>query len=103
METTILKVKSDLLTAVDNKEVTCLILLHLSAAFDTVNHKLLNRLKYRFAINGAILQWIESYLTNCTQRVKVDDLESDRVTVTFRVPQGSFLFILYTFPLGDIC
>ena len=87
METAMWKVKSDLLTDMDNKEVTCLILLDLSAAFDTVNHKhLLNRLKYRFGIDGTILQWIESYLTNHTQRVKVDDLESDQVTLAFVVP-----------------
>ena len=84
MEAAILKVKSDLLTAMDNKDVTCLVLLAFSTAFDTVNHiLLLNRLKYRFGITGKILQWIESYLTNCTQRVKVDDLESDQVTLTF--------------------
>ena len=38
-ETAILKVKSDLLTAMDYKEVTCLILLDLTAAFDTLNLK----------------------------------------------------------------
>ena len=46
-EIALLKVKTDLLSAIDNKEVTCLILLDLSAAFNTVNHTiLLNRLKY---------------------------------------------------------
>ena len=80
----ILKVKSYLPTAMDNKEVTSLLLLDSSATFDTLNHKpLLNRLKYRFDINGMILQWIESYVTNQTQRVKVEYLESDWVTLTF--------------------
>ena len=46
-ETALLKVKMDLLAALDNQEVSCLILLHLSAVFDTVSHKLLlNCLKY---------------------------------------------------------
>ena len=40
-ETALLKVKTDLLTALDNQEVSYLILLDLSAAFNTVSHKLL--------------------------------------------------------------
>ena len=41
METTLLKVKTDLLKAMDNKMVTCLALLYLSVAFDMVSHDLL--------------------------------------------------------------
>ena len=37
-ETTLFKVKADILRAMDNQEVVCLVLLDLSAAFDTVNH-----------------------------------------------------------------
>ena len=40
-ESGLLKVKSDLLHAMDNQELTCLLLLDLSAAFDTVDHDLL--------------------------------------------------------------
>ena len=45
-EMALLKVKADILQAMDNQRVVCLILLDLSAAFDMVNHQLLlNRLK----------------------------------------------------------
>ena len=37
-ETALLKVKADILKAMDNQEVTCLVVLDLSAAFDTVEH-----------------------------------------------------------------
>ena len=40
-ETALLKVKADLLDAMDGKEVVCLILLDLSVAFDTVSHDIL--------------------------------------------------------------
>ena len=107
-ETALLKVKTDLLSAIDNKEVTCLILLDLSAAFDTVNHTiLLNRLKYHFGVGGTALSWIGSYLTGRTQKVVIDGCESEAAELTQGVPQGSVLgpvlFTLYTSPLGDIC
>ena len=99
---------TDLLDAIDKKEVTCLVLLDLSAAFDTVNHSiLLQCLKYRFGIQGRVLDWITSYHTNQTQKVMIDDLESDPVELSRGVPQGSVLgpvlFNLYTSSLGDIC
>ena len=48
METALLKVKCDILDAINKKEVLCLVLLDLTTAFDTISHaKLLNHLKYR--------------------------------------------------------
>ena len=86
-EMALLCVKTDLLDAIDKKEVTCLVLLDLSAAFDTVNHSiLLHHLKYRFGIQGRVLDWITSYLTNGTQKVMIDDLESDPVELSRGVP-----------------
>ena len=107
METALLKVKIDLLAALHNQEVSCLILLDLSAAFDTVSHKLLlNCLKYQFGFGGKILEWNKDYLSNHTQQVKVDDSESELVKLKYGVPQGSvpglILFTLYTRPHGDV-
>ena len=68
-ETVLLKVKTDILKAMDNQEVTCLVLLDLSATFDMVDHKiLLERLENYFGITGIALRWIESYLTNWSQQ-----------------------------------
>ena len=65
-ETALLKVKTDIRNAMDNKEVTCLVKLELSAAFNVVNHSLLlNRLQYHFGIQGSALSWIRSYPTSC--------------------------------------
>ena len=56
-ETALLKVKTDIIQALDNQEVACLILLDLSAVFDTIDHDiLLNRLKSRFAVTGIVLK-----------------------------------------------
>ena len=48
-ETTLLKVKTDIIKAMDNQEITCLVLLDLLAAFDTIDHIiLLNTLETTF-------------------------------------------------------
>ena len=58
-ETAMLKVKTDLLDIIDQRKVVSLVLLNLSAAFDTVNHDyLLNHLKYRFGLVGTALTWV---------------------------------------------
>ena len=67
-KTTLLKVKTDILHMMENHEVTCLVMLDLSVAFDTVSHSLLlNRIHYCIRIEGKILQWIKDYLVQQTQ------------------------------------
>ena len=56
-ETALLKVQSDILSNVDKQEVTLLVLLDLSAAFDTVDHNsLINTLESDFGICGDVLE-----------------------------------------------
>ena len=46
-------------------------MLDLSAALDTVNHKiLLERLQHDIGISGVPLQWFKSYLSNRSQRMQ---------------------------------
>ena len=97
-ETAILKVKTDILNAMQNKQVTCLILLDLSAAFDRISHsKLTNRLKFRFGLDGVVLDWITYYLSNHTQHVVItqdnfsDSATSSPVTLAQGIPQGLVL------------
>ena len=107
-ETALLKVKTDILDVMDKQRVTCLVLLDLSAAFNTLLHELLlNWLKNWFGINGSALAWIELYLTQRSQKIVIDDLEFDPVTLTQGVPQGSVLgptlYTLFMSLLGDLC
>ena len=92
-ESALLKVKSDLLHAMDNQEVTCLVLLDLSVAFDTVGHDLLlNRLHFRYVFDGTILNWISRYLRSRTQQVLIGDNTFSKPTqLKCGVPQGSVL------------
>ena len=76
-ETLLLSVTDSLLCKADNRLVSLLTLLDQSAAFDTIDHKiLLNRVPYSFGISGTVFKWFISYLTNRTQSVSVGDLNS---------------------------
>ena len=105
-ETALLKVQNDMLVAMDSQQVSILILLDLSAAFDTFNHDvLLKRLKERCGVQGKALKWFESYLTDRFQMVTLKEITSKRVALHCGLPQGSvlgpLLFLVYTLPLRD--
>ena len=106
-ETALLRGHNDILRAVDLHKDVVLVLLDLSAAFDTVNHRtLLQRLHDRYGICDSALQWFTSYLTDRKQCVAIGDVVSDMHTLDCGVPQGSVFgplcFTLYTGPLEDI-
>ena len=106
-ETALVKVQNDVLKAIDSGKVVLLVLLDLSAAFDTVDHDtLIELLAKRIGITGTALEWFKSYLNERIQSVTIDGVDSDLWNILFGVPQGSvlgpILFTIYTSPLGDI-
>ena len=107
VESALLRVKSDIAMALDRKQMAVLILLDLSAAFDTLKHSvLIDRLSNRFGIKNSALQWIRSYLQDREQYVKIGNSASKPRPLKMGVPQGSvlgpILFTLYMAPLADI-
>jgi len=67
-------------------------LLDMSAAFNTVDHKiLLERLEVSFGIKGQALAWLSSFLTDRTQVVAFDGVKSIPQRLLCGVPQGSVL------------
>ena len=91
----------------NRKHVTLLVLLDLSAVFDTVNHIILvARLKSCMGINGTVLNWFTSYLNNRSQRVSLNGFTSDSSNLPCGVPQGSclgsLLFTIYSSKLFEV-
>ena len=106
-ETALLKVQSDILTALDSGSGAVLLMLDLSAAFDTIDHGiLLSRLNSLYGISGDALDWFKSYLSNRVQHVIIGDTVSECKSLNFGVPQGSVLgpkiYCMYTKPISDI-
>ena len=100
-EATLIKVHDDIVTAIDDAQSVILLLLDLSAAFDTVDHGiLLTRLSTRYGIHDRALEWFVSYLLDRTQFVKLNGSSSQSIDLLQGVPQGSvlgpLLYSLYT-------
>ena len=106
-ETALLKVINDSLVSINAGNLVLLVLLDLSAAFDTINHKfLIQKLSSISGIKDTALNWFISYLTDRSQTVLVGTSFSEPSILTCGVPQGSvlgpILFSLYTSDLGKI-
>jgi len=79
-------------STVNHKKLTTLISLGISAAFNTISHgTLLKRLKIEFGVEGIALSWLQSYLTDRSQFIKLGRHCSKTVTCNSGVLQGSVL------------
>ena len=104
-----MKVVNDLQLAIDDKKAgsVFLVMLDLSAAFDTVNHtELLERLQHDFGMEGSVLAWLTSHFSGRVQAVNINGCTSEPQPLQTGMPQGSvlgpFSFSQYTAPLFDI-
>ncbi len=78
-ETALLKITNDILLNMNKQHVTLLVVLDLSAAFDTIDQDiLLDRMSTKLGIDGVVLKWFGSYLKGRSQRVAVHGAVSEK-------------------------
>ena len=106
IEKALLRVHSDLCMHVDSVGEALLIMFDLSAAFDTLDRAiLLNRLEYKFGITARnCLKMVIN--SNRYQFIQVSDVQSNKTSLEYGVPQGSvlgpLLFTMYVSPLVSL-
>ncbi len=90
METGLICIKADMEEVLDTGHGVLLLLLDLSAAFDTLDHALLlERLREEVGGQDVTLHWIKSYHTDRKVVVHINNTPSSEATLTTGVPQGS--------------
>ena len=105
-ETALCRIYNDLILDIKNYKLVLLILLDLSAAFDTIDHDLLIKDLEESGIKGKALLLLISYIKKRFQKVSLEDSTSKNSELLYGVPQGSVLgpvlFSLYSSKLAKI-
>ena len=102
-QTALLKLTEDIYDTIDDSEITLLVLLDFSKAFDTVNHRLLLAKLNILGFQEDTCKWILSYLSDRQQKVQTQDDSSNWSSILNGVPQGSILGpLLFTILISDM-
>ena len=90
-KTALIKIVNDILWAMEHKNITILVTIVLSAAFDTVDHKVLLEVPQKcFGIEGMAFEWFHSYLSSRFFKVNIGEAYSNLKELNVSVPWGSY-------------
>lgn len=90
-ETAINYVISDWKESIEKNEVVLAVFLDFQRAFETIDRNLLIKNLKKNGVGDSALQWFNSFLTQRSQIVRIEDVKSDALNNDFGVPQGSTL------------
>ncbi|KAF2362703.1 Reverse transcriptase domain [Trinorchestia longiramus] len=97
----LLNITEKIYSDIDKKNVSLLLLLDLSKAFGSVEHTR-TRLLQKISNLGIDTQWFQSYLSNRSQTVRLENTISSPIQNNFDVPQGSILGpLLFSISIND--
>ena len=105
-EHALLVAQNEILASLSKKQISLLLLIDFSKAFDMVDHEILLDKLYHYGIRGIAHKWFKSYLSNREQYVSIEGKSSSRRSLKYSVPQGSILgpllFIIYINDIPNI-
>ena len=106
-ETMLLEMYDEILLGFDKEFCTVLVMIDMSAAFDTVDIDILLEILYNaLNVRGTAFAWFKSFLKDRSQCVKIENSYSDTLNSKFGVPPGStlgpILFNIYSKGLSDV-